>query len=68
MTSFMVQPYCQRSPCWTSIRDRPPLAVEEVGFNMVDEDVAAPIVLNGQLGVPSTLHIGLELVEEHTQL
>src|SRR5438067_13829600 len=45
------------------IRNSLPLPVEEIAFNLVNEDVPAPAVLNGLFGVPNALGHSLQLVQ-----
>jgi hypothetical protein len=45
------------------IRDGLPLPVKEIAFNLVNEDVAAPSVLNSLLRVPNALRQSLYFVQ-----
>lgn len=47
------------------VRDGFPLALVETAFDVNDEHIAAPTVLNGALDVPEALCGVLDLVQEH---
>src|SRR5206468_12177539 len=47
----------------SKIRNSLPLPMEEIAFNLVNEDIPAPAVLNGLLCVPNALSQSLQLVQ-----